>query len=90
MDTREMTREEVYCEDCDNALRQGPSYAWMCILAPRTGTGFCTRDLWDDDPPYYRCNTVNTHGNCAWWAPIPEGSDSTEAERTARGKKRGE
>ena len=85
-----MTSEEVYCEACDMAQKKGPSYVWLCMMVPRAGNGFVTKDLWDDDYPYERCVRVNPFGNCRWWAPIPEGSDSTEAERTARGTKRGE
>lgn len=58
---------QVYCCDCDHADRKGPSYNWMCLKCPRYGTGFVTRDLWDDDPPYERCNRVNQFGNCGWF-----------------------
>lgn len=66
-----MSREEVYCCDCDHAMRQGPSYAWMCQQAPRYGTGFVTRDKWDDDPPYERCIRINKSGNCRWFKEAP-------------------
>ena len=66
-----MTAEVVYCESCDHARQDGPSYAWLCEKVPRYGTGFVTTTLWDKDPPYERCVRVNRHGNCRWWKAIP-------------------
>lgn len=58
----------VFCESCDNSSADNasrPSWRWLCLANPRTtGTGYVTRAYWDRDEPYYRCNTINTAGEC--------------------------
>lgn len=65
-------REYVWCEGCDCAIRDGPSWRWLCLEAPRTGNGFVTRKHYDKDEPYERCVRVNEFGNCRWFTEIPE------------------
>ena len=83
-------REYVFCEDCDAAIKEGPTWRWLCLEAPRAGNGFVTRVFYDKDDPYERCVSVNQFGNCRWFTEIPQGTEATDAGRAARGKKRGE
>lgn len=68
--------DTVYCESCDHSMRQGPSWTWLCLEAPREGNGFVTRKFYDKDAPYERCVKVNAFGNCRWWKATPEGDEN--------------
>ena len=70
-------RDEIWCEGCDNAIKDGPSYAWMCLEVPRYGMGFVTKEKWDADPPYERCVKVNAFGNCRWFTEIREAPEES-------------
>lgn len=60
--------KNVWCCDCAHVeKKKGDSRYWLCMQAPRTGTGFVTKEFWDDDSPYERCNQVNRFGNCRWY-----------------------
>ena len=86
-----MASQITFCQTCAHPVeKKGPTHLWMCLKHQNHGgQGFVSEEFWEGDRPYLRCVTVNG-GACPLYEEAPEGSDSTEAERTARGKKRGE
>lgn len=81
----------TFCQTCRHPVEQkGPTFTWMCIKHPNLGgRGYVSEEFWEGDRPYLLCQHVNG-GACPLYEEALEGSESTEAERTARGKKRGE
>ncbi len=62
----------VFCEDCefrhpDSKARE--PWAARCMKVPtRPGYKFVSR-AYSPDPPYERCDRINTDGDCAMFAP---------------------
>ena len=57
----------TYCRDCDNVhpdTRGERPWKWVCLKVPvRPGYGFVDPEF-SPDPPYARCITTNTTGDC--------------------------
>lgn len=67
----------VYCSQCDNVhpdSRKREPWAWRCMKAPtEPGYGFVD-PTYSPDPPYAKCDRINTDGRCSWFTPrrVPE------------------
>jgi hypothetical protein len=66
----------VYCEDCDfvhTATREKHPGSWRCMKAPtEPGYKFMSQD-YSPEPPFHRCEIVNTHGECQGFEPRRNG-----------------
>lgn len=66
----------VFCSACDRVhpdTAKGHPWSWRCMAAPVEPEGFgFVCEAYSPNPPYAKCDKINTDGECPMFTPRRE------------------
>ncbi len=71
--------EPTLCRECDHVhpdSKAKPPFQWRCMAHPAPPMGGFVDPDYRPDPPYHRCEKINTAGACPHWTPLRTPKDT--------------